>query len=46
MLVAKRGRFGAPSGIGGLGFGCPPGGDKDEVCAQAGLAKVAELIKN
>jgi len=31
--------------IGGLGVGGSPGGDKDEVCAQAGVAKVAELLK-
>lgn len=31
--------------IGGLGVGGSPGGDKDEACAQAGVAKVAELLK-
>ena len=31
--------------IAGLGVGGSPGGDKDEVCAQAGIAKVAELLK-
>lgn len=31
--------------IAGLGVGGSPGGDKDEVCAQAGVAKVAELLK-
>jgi len=25
--------------------GGSPGGDKDEVCAQAGVAKAAELLK-
>jgi uncharacterized protein GlcG (DUF336 family) len=31
--------------ISGLGVGGSAGGDKDEVCAQAGVAKVAELLK-
>jgi uncharacterized protein GlcG (DUF336 family) len=31
--------------IAGLGVGGSPGGDKDEVCAQAGVTKVAELLK-
>lgn len=31
--------------IAGLGVGGSPGGDKDEVCAQAGVAKVAEFLK-
>lgn len=31
--------------IAGLGVGGSPGGDKDEVCAQAGVAKAAELLK-
>jgi uncharacterized protein GlcG (DUF336 family) len=31
--------------IAGLGVGGSPGGDKDEVCAEAGVAKVAELLK-
>lgn len=31
--------------IAGLGVGGSPGGDKDEVCAQAGIAKVAELLR-
>jgi uncharacterized protein GlcG (DUF336 family) len=31
--------------IAGLGVGGAPGGDKDEVCAQAGVAKVADLLK-
>ncbi|MFJ9453349.1 MULTISPECIES: heme-binding protein [unclassified Herbaspirillum] len=30
--------------IAGLGVGGSPGGDKDEVCAQAGVAKVAGLL--
>lgn len=31
--------------IAGLGVGGSPGGDKDEVCAQAGIARVAELLQ-
>lgn len=31
--------------IAGLGVGGSPGGDKDEVCAQAGVAKVADLFR-
>lgn len=31
--------------IAGLGVGGSPGGDKDEICAQAGVAKVADLLK-
>jgi uncharacterized protein GlcG (DUF336 family) len=31
--------------IAGLGVGGSPGGDKDEVCAQAGVSKVAELLR-
>lgn len=31
--------------IAGIGVGGSPGGDKDEVCAQAGIARVAELLK-
>ena len=30
--------------VGALGVGGTPGGDKDEVCARAGLAKVAERL--
>ena len=30
--------------VGALGVGGAPGGDKDEVCAQAGVAKVAGLL--
>ncbi|MFZ0317886.1 MAG: heme-binding protein [Candidatus Sulfotelmatobacter sp.] len=30
--------------VGALGVGGAPGGDKDEVCAQAGLAKVADRL--
>lgn len=32
--------------VGALGVGGAPGGDKDEVCAQAGVAKVANRIPN
>lgn len=31
--------------VAGIGVGGSPGGDKDEVCAQAGVAKVARLVK-
>jgi uncharacterized protein GlcG (DUF336 family) len=30
--------------VGALGIGGAPGGDKDEVCAQAGIAKVANRL--
>ena len=32
--------------VGALGVGGAPGGDKDEVCAQAGVAKIADRIPN
>lgn len=32
--------------VGALGVGGAPGGDKDEVCAQAGVAKVAGRLPN
>jgi uncharacterized protein GlcG (DUF336 family) len=32
--------------VGALGVGAAPGGDKDEVCAQAGVAKVADKLPN
>jgi uncharacterized protein GlcG (DUF336 family) len=31
--------------IGGIGVSGAPGGEKDEVCAKAGLAKVADSLK-
>jgi uncharacterized protein GlcG (DUF336 family) len=31
--------------IGGIGVGGAPGGDKDEVCAQAGLDKIKNRLK-
>jgi uncharacterized protein GlcG (DUF336 family) len=31
--------------IGGVGVGGAPGGDKDEACANAGLARVADALK-
>jgi uncharacterized protein GlcG (DUF336 family) len=31
--------------LGGLGVSGAPGGDKDEACANAGLAKAAEVLK-
>ncbi len=32
--------------VGALGVGGAPGGDKDEVCAHAGVAKVADRLPN
>ncbi len=32
--------------VGALGVGGAPGGDKDEVCARAGVAKVVERLPN
>jgi uncharacterized protein GlcG (DUF336 family) len=32
--------------VGALGVGGAPGGDKDEICARAGVAKVANQIPN
>ena len=32
--------------VGALGVGGAPGGDKDEVCAQAGVAKIANRLPN
>lgn len=32
--------------VGALGVGGAPGGDKDEVCARAGVAKVADRLPN
>ena len=31
--------------VGGIGVGGAPGGDKDEACANAGLAKIADQLK-
>jgi uncharacterized protein GlcG (DUF336 family) len=31
--------------IGGIGVGGAPGGDKDEACSQAGLAKIQDRLK-
>jgi len=31
--------------IGAIGVGGAPGGDKDEVCANAGIAKVADILR-
>jgi uncharacterized protein GlcG (DUF336 family) len=31
--------------VGGVGVSGAPGGEKDEVCANAGLAKVADALK-
>jgi uncharacterized protein GlcG (DUF336 family) len=30
--------------VGAIGVGGSPGGDKDEVCARAGIAKVADRL--
>jgi uncharacterized protein GlcG (DUF336 family) len=32
--------------VGALGIGGAPGGDKDEVCAEAGVAKVADRLQH
>jgi uncharacterized protein GlcG (DUF336 family) len=49
-----EGTVGAPGGvpikagnevIGAIGISGAPGGDKDEACADAGIAKIAELLK-
>jgi len=31
--------------VGAIGVGGAPGGDKDEVCAQAAVAKIADRLK-
>jgi uncharacterized protein GlcG (DUF336 family) len=31
--------------IGAIGVGGAPGGDKDEVCAKAGLARIQDRLK-
>ena len=31
--------------VGALGIGGAPGGDKDEICAEAGVAKVSERLR-
>jgi uncharacterized protein GlcG (DUF336 family) len=31
--------------IGGVGVSGAPGGEKDEACANAGIAKVADALK-
>ena len=37
--------FGIGAVIGGVGVSGAPGGEKDEVCANAGIAKVADALK-
>jgi uncharacterized protein GlcG (DUF336 family) len=37
-------RFGSDV-LGGIGVGGAPGGEKDEACASAGLAKIADQLK-
>jgi uncharacterized protein GlcG (DUF336 family) len=47
-ILARAGAFPmmvGPDLIGSIGVGGAPGGDKDEACAKAGLAKVAVRLK-
>ena len=47
-VIAARGALPIKTGdevIGAVGVSGSPGGDKDEVCAQAGLDKVADQLK-
>lgn len=47
-VIANRGGLPIKAGnevIGGVGVSGSPGGDKDEVCARAGLDKVADQLK-
>jgi uncharacterized protein GlcG (DUF336 family) len=47
-IIANRGALPIKVGedtIGGAGVSGAPGGDKDEACVQAGLDKVADLLK-
>jgi len=47
-VVAAAGAFPIKAGedvIGAVGVSGAPGGDKDEVCAQAGIDKVADQLK-
>ncbi len=47
-IVANQGGLPIKLGdqvIGGVGVSGSPGGEKDEVCAQAGLDKVADQLK-
>ena len=47
-VVASAGAFPIKAGedvIGAVGVSGAPGGDKDEVCAQAGIDKVADQLK-
>ena len=39
VAIKRRGEIVAALGIGGA-----PGGDKDEACARAGLAKIADRL--
>jgi len=47
-VIASAGAFPIKAGedvIGAVGVSGAPGGDKDEVCAQAGIDKVADQLK-
>ena len=47
-VVAAAGAFPIKAGedvVGAVGVSGAPGGDKDEVCAQAGIDKVADQLK-
>jgi uncharacterized protein GlcG (DUF336 family) len=47
-VIANQGGLPIKAGdevIGGVGVSGSPGGDKDEACAKAGLAKVADQLK-
>ena len=47
-LFARAGGLPVMAGgkmIGAIGVGGAPGGDKDEACAKAGLAKIADRLK-
>jgi uncharacterized protein GlcG (DUF336 family) len=47
-LFARAGGFPLMAGtelVGAIGVGGAPGGDKDAVCAQAGIAKIQAMLK-
>ncbi len=37
--------FASKDVIGAVGVSGAPGGDKDEACASAGIAKIADMLK-
>jgi uncharacterized protein GlcG (DUF336 family) len=48
MMVATGGGVPIRAGgefVGGIGVGGAPGGDRDEACARAGLAKIGDRLK-